>query len=324
MPHGLTNVVAIAAGSSHNLALRADGTVVAWGTDSGGSPTPPSSLSNVVAISSETWHNLALRQNGTVVAWGANTFGQSSVPTGLTNVLAIAAGLEHSLALKTDGTLVAWGIASYVTNLSTGLSNVVAISSGDYHSLALTPANLPPRALARTATGAVNTDTIISLTGWDPNTDAISFRITTLPTNGTLYQYTGSGRGEAISAPDTPVDDPLRVLFSPAPDSFGAPYTTFGFSARDGQYDSPPALETIKILPPPLLQAVSFVQSSSNAGFALSFSGFSNAAYSVQASTNLVDWSRLGSAAQPSPSQFSFLDTGATNQPRRFYRVATP
>jgi hypothetical protein len=323
VPHGLTNAVAIAAGSSHSLALRADGTVVAWGSDSG-SPTPPSWLSNVVAISSETWHNLALRQDGTVVAWGNNSYGQSSVPVGLTNVLAIAAGMTHSLALKTDGTLVAWGDPRYVTNVPSGLSNVTAISSGDEHSSALAPVNLPPRALAKSATSAVNADVIISLAGWDPNGDTLSFRITSPPTKGTLYQYTGSGRGDAITAPDTPVSDALRVVFSPSLDSLGAPYTTFGFSTSDGQYESPPALATVTILPPPLVQAASFVQSSSNAGFALSFNGLSNAAYSVQASTNLVDWSRLGSAAQPSPSQFSFLDTGATNQPRRFYRVTSP
>ena len=126
-----------------------------------------------------------------------------------------------------------------------------------------------------------------------------------------------------MTAPGTPVSDPLRVLFSPSLDSLGAPYTTFGFSASDGQYDSPPALATVTILPPPSVQVAGFVQSS-NAGFALSFDGLSNAAYAVQASTNLVNWSRLGTAAQPSPGQFFFLDTDATNKPQRFYRVTSP
>ena len=76
IPARLTNVVAIAAGSTHSLALRADGTVVAWGLEPIGNPTPPPWLSNVVAISTETWHNLALRADGTVVAWGSNAFGQ--------------------------------------------------------------------------------------------------------------------------------------------------------------------------------------------------------------------------------------------------------
>jgi hypothetical protein len=322
VPSKLTNVVAIAAGSTHSLALRADGTVAAWGQDFG-NPTPPSGLSNVVAISSESWHNLALRSNRTVVAWGDNTYGQSNVPGGLSNVVGIAEGFNHSLALKADGSIVAWGDASYVTNVPAALSNVVAVSSGDYHSLALAPGNLPPLALAKSATGAVNTDLIISLIGWDPNGDALSFRITSPPTNGTLYQYTGSGRGDPITAPDTPVSDPLRVLFSPSLDALGAPYTTFGFSTSDGQYDSPSGLVTVTVLPPPLVQTASFVQVS-NAGFALGFDGLSNAAYAVQTSTNLVNWSRLGTVSQPSPGQFFFLDTDATNRPQRFYRITSP
>ncbi|MCZ7638223.1 MAG: hypothetical protein M5U12_20590 [Verrucomicrobia bacterium] len=33
-----------------------------------------------------------MRADGTVVAWGSDTFGQSSLPTGLSDVVAIAAG----------------------------------------------------------------------------------------------------------------------------------------------------------------------------------------------------------------------------------------
>ncbi len=324
VPARLTNVVAIAAGSTHSLALRADGTVVTWGTDSLANPTtPPPWLSNVVAISSETWHNLALRSDGTVVAWGNNTYGQTNVPAGLSNVVAVAAGLQHSLALKADGTLVAWGNPAYVTNVPALLTNVTAISSGDHHSLAITPVNLPPRAFSRAVTGAVNEAVIISLAGWDPNGDPVNFQITSPPTNGALYQYTASGRGGLITSPNTAVSDPFRVVFSPSPDSFGAPYTTFSFVAGDGQYASSPATATVTVLPPPLVQSAGFAQTGTP-GFALSFDGLSNVNYAVQASTNLVTWSRLGNATQPAPGQFFFLDTSATNWPRRFYRVTSP
>jgi hypothetical protein len=325
MPAKLTNVVAIAAGSTHSLALRADGTVVTWGSEPFGQPTtPPSWLTNAVAISSESWHNLALRADGTVVAWGNNSFGQTNVPAGLSNVVAIAAGHLHSLALKSDGTLVAWGHPNYLARVPTALSNVVAISSGDYQSLAISSVNLPPIALTKSATGGVNKDLIVSLSGWDPNGDALGFQISTPPTNGALYQYdASSGRGDPITAPGTLVTDPFRVVFAPSADAFGAPYTTFGFIAGDGTYNSDPALVTVMILPPPIVQPAGFV-SSSNGGFTLAFGGLSNAAYSVQASTNLVNWTRLGSATQLSPGQFTFLDTAATNWPRRFYRVISP
>jgi hydroxylaminobenzene mutase len=254
---------------------------VAWGSEPFGQPTtPPSWLSNVVAISSETWHNLALRSDGTVVAWGNNNFGQTNVPAGLSNVLAIAAGYQHSLALERDGTLVAWGNPRYVTNVPPVLGQVAAISSGDYHSLALSPVNLPPRVFSRTATGPLNSDLIVTLAGWDPNGDVLGFRIASLPTNGTLYQYTGSGRGDPITSPDSSLTDPLKLVFSPSPDSFGAPYTTFSYVASDGQYDSPPGLVTVNILPPPVIGAAGFVPSGTP-GFALNFDGLSNASYAV-------------------------------------------
>ena len=65
-PVGLSNVVDVAIGANHCLALKADSTVVAWGSD--------------------YWAG---------VEWG----GQTRVPTGLTNVVAIACGYNYSLAL---------------------------------------------------------------------------------------------------------------------------------------------------------------------------------------------------------------------------------
>jgi hypothetical protein len=61
IPAGLTNVVAIAAGEGHSLALKADGTVVSWGADSSyGLTNVPAGLTNVVAIAAGVWHSLAL------------------------------------------------------------------------------------------------------------------------------------------------------------------------------------------------------------------------------------------------------------------------
>src|SRR2546422_418809 len=74
-------------------------------------------------------HNLALKQDGTVVAWGDNFYGQSSLPVGLSNVVAVGAGVYHSLALKRDGTVVAWGNNDYGQGVAPdNLGNVVAIS----------------------------------------------------------------------------------------------------------------------------------------------------------------------------------------------------
>ena len=101
----------IAAGFSHNLALKTDGTVLAWGRS--GPSAVPDGLNGVIAIAAGYRHNLALKSNGIVVAWGNNNDGQSSVPAGLNGVITIAAGLEHSLAAKSDGTVAAWGNNNY-------------------------------------------------------------------------------------------------------------------------------------------------------------------------------------------------------------------
>ena len=145
VPAGLSNVVAVAGGGIHSLALRTDGTVVAWGGNSpnaNGQSDVPAGLTNVVAIDAGGYifdfggqvHSLALRADGTVIAWGEFGNGPVTVPNGLANVVSIAAGGDHDLALRADGTVVAWGVQAGVPP---GLTNVVAVAAGVSHDLAL-------------------------------------------------------------------------------------------------------------------------------------------------------------------------------------------
>ncbi len=93
---------------------------------------------------------MALRSDGTVVAWGDNSYGLTTVPAGLTNVIAISAGGFHNLVLKSDGTVVAWGCPDEgQTTIPAGLSGVFAISAGFAHNLVLVPpiVNQPPVAM---------------------------------------------------------------------------------------------------------------------------------------------------------------------------------
>lgn len=137
VPPSATNVMAIAAGSTYSLALKNDGTVIAWGQ--AGDTNVPAGLSNVVAIAAGIGQSLALKSDGTLVAWGIpRSPSYTNIPPGLSNVVAIACGDEHNLALKADGTVVAWGENySGQTNIPGGLSNVVAIVAGNTGNLAI-------------------------------------------------------------------------------------------------------------------------------------------------------------------------------------------
>lgn len=60
---------------------------------------PPSNASNVVAVATGDFHSLALKENGTVQAWGMNDKKQATIPKGIENVVSVAAGKDHSMVL---------------------------------------------------------------------------------------------------------------------------------------------------------------------------------------------------------------------------------
>ena len=132
LPHDALAVTPmLAAGGGHTLALKNDGTAVAFGSDSFGQTGQGTSvqsailvqapgLNGVIAVSAGFAHTVALRGDGTVWSWGLNRDGEfgdgtqtpSSTPVpaqGLNGVTAIAAGMFHTAALKSDGTVWAWG-----------------------------------------------------------------------------------------------------------------------------------------------------------------------------------------------------------------------
>ena len=171
--------MAIAAGSSHSLALRADGTVAAWGYNGSGQTNVPPGLTNVVAIAGGDIHSLALKADGRVIVWGNTGYGLPDVPASATNVVAIAAGYGHCLALKSDGAVLAWGY-SYDGELAVpgDLKNVVGIAASSSYSLALVSDGTPGLA------------TLLASPAWGPG--GFSLSLTTRSGRVYLLEYKNS------------------------------------------------------------------------------------------------------------------------------------
>ena len=141
IPLGLSGIVEVAIGVTHSMALKEDGSVVAWGDNNFGECNVPDGLSDVISISAgglkylwDIGHSIALKQDGTIVAWGDNSLDQLDIPDGLFNAVSIAAGGLSNLALKSDGTLAAWGYDKYVPFK---LSEAIAVDPGLDFSIAI-------------------------------------------------------------------------------------------------------------------------------------------------------------------------------------------
>ena len=148
----LSNVTAIAAGSVHSLALKADGTVWAWGRNvwgelGAGARKLAQSQPKPAGHSRSVVKNIGLKRNPNEEP------GDCNVPIlveGLSQVKAIAAGPDTGFAIRSDGTLWNWGVVSRKPSSGGSytysaiplqikeLNDVVAVAPGATHTLALT------------------------------------------------------------------------------------------------------------------------------------------------------------------------------------------
>jgi alpha-tubulin suppressor-like RCC1 family protein/predicted cupin superfamily sugar epimerase len=163
-------VTALAAGASHTVAVKADGSAWAWGANSLGqlgdnttlsrlSPVRVSVLSGVASIAAGNFHTLAVRSDGTAWGWGFNGSSQLGDGTtiqrpapvripGLENVVMVAAGAYHSVALSRDGSVWAWGgndsgqlgdgtLVNRPAPVRLAITGVASIAAGAYHTVAV-------------------------------------------------------------------------------------------------------------------------------------------------------------------------------------------
>lgn len=116
------DIVAISAGNYHLLGLKADGTVVAAGSNLNGQCNT-ADLQNAVAIATGDNHSLILHADGTVTALGNNLAGICNT-SDWSDIIAISAGTLHSIGLKADGTVVTLGNCKV-----TDAADVIAVTS---------------------------------------------------------------------------------------------------------------------------------------------------------------------------------------------------
>ncbi len=143
--------------SNHALAVKTDGTLWAWGSNTCGRLGDNTTTSRSSPVTTAgggagwsqvaagcTW-SMALKNEGTLWTWGDNTCGvlgtnnttnRSSPGTifgGGANWCFISAGLKHNVAVKTDGTLWSWGLNTcgrLGDNTTTNRSSPVTPSGG--------------------------------------------------------------------------------------------------------------------------------------------------------------------------------------------------
>jgi alpha-tubulin suppressor-like RCC1 family protein len=136
----LSNIIAIAAGKDHALALDKNGIVWAWGNNYFGQlgngeiknkfpygepvPSKVKGLSEIISIAAGEGFSMALKSDGTLFSWGLNTDGQLGIDTKnlknpnisplplkveIPEVKSISAGIKHSLVLDKNGSVWSFG-----------------------------------------------------------------------------------------------------------------------------------------------------------------------------------------------------------------------
>lgn len=114
VPAGLANIVAVAAGPSHSLAIDAAGKLTAWGAAPAGAPSA-SQLAGTWMLSAGLDEDYALKTDGSLLVWGPGP-GAKQKPANLPPLRMIRGGHVQAVALGLDGKVFSWGGFGGATN----------------------------------------------------------------------------------------------------------------------------------------------------------------------------------------------------------------
>ena len=144
------------------MGLKADGTVVAVGSNSYGL-CDVSSWQDIVQVSAGNSHTVGLKADGTVVAVGFNCGGSCDVSS-WQDIVQVSAGDDHTVGLKADGTVVA---TEYIGKRElyhgqcevSDWRDIVQVSAGSYHTVGL-------KSDGTVVAVGLNDDTQRDINGW--------------------------------------------------------------------------------------------------------------------------------------------------------------
>jgi hypothetical protein len=348
VPPEATNVVALALGpgAQHALVLRADGTVVDWGSSY--TADIPLTARNIVSVAAGAHHSVALRSDGQVVAWGVNSYGQTNVPADATNIVAIAAGWYGNAALRADGTILVWGTNGPAPQF-TDFTNVVDVacpfnnagnmaggpqpvdcsflalrSDGTVVESAASGSVNPPANATNVAAIAAGSYDALALVGSGPPIFPGIPANRTVACGATAYlrlmavgafplSYQWNCNGTNIPG----ATNTVLVLTNVQPSQSGTCYTLMATNLS-GMATSAP----IKLLTPPFIfnTCLTNLLMTTN-GLQLQLDGvFATNSVIIYASTNFANWLPILTNS-PATGSVLFLDSSATNWPRRYYRA---
>lgn len=151
----LSNIVKVAGGQVHSIALANDGSVWTWGGNHDGqlgdgtkisrtTPQKVAGLTDIVSIEADWTRSFAIKKDGTVWVWGGFYYrawdGSIQSPVrpaqlaGLEDVIAISAGYGSFMILKSDGTV--WYYDDELTQV-TGIADIIQIAVGGQYTYGL-------------------------------------------------------------------------------------------------------------------------------------------------------------------------------------------